>query len=157
MGRLIARILVALGVSEGVAGTIGNVATLTAILLVLRKILGFCYRVVSYPLALAAICVALTLFPGTIGWIFLKIGEIELRVMALVLSSVMPDIFDLGSGEYSSWADIWQTGLNLLPAGMVEVINGLGVGYILGLVTSTFTAVSTIKIYRHAMKRAGLM
>lgn len=157
MGVLLTRLLLALGVAEGTAKSIGNVATLATIIYLLKKLLEFCYRVVSYPLALAAICVALTLFPDTIGWIFLKIGEIELRIMAMVLAVAMPDIFAVGSGSYTSWSEIWQTGLNLLPTGMVQIINGLGVGYIIGLVTSTFASVHTIKIYRHAMKRAGLM
>lgn len=157
MGALIARILMALGLGANAAKTIGNAATLAAILYVLKKILEFCYRVVSYPLALVAICAALTLFPDTIGWIFLKIGEIELRVMAIVLSVVMPDIFNAGAGSYTEWAQIWQEGINLLPSDMVDIINGLGVAYLLGLITNTIGAVFAIRIYRRAMLRAGLL
>ena len=157
MGAIITRILIALGVSTDVASKIGNAFTLAVIALLLRRILSFLWKLVSYQLFLGAVCAALTLFPDTIGWIFLKLGEVQLRVIAVVLASVMPDIFGAGSGSYTSWGQLWQQGLNLLPTQMLEIINGLGVAYILGLVTSTFSAVATIKIYRRSLKRAGLM
>lgn len=157
MGALITRILLALGFSEGVAQKAGQIALLVGILSVLFAIFRFLKKVVTYPLALGAIVVALTLFPDTIGWIFIKIGEIELRVMALVLTAVMPDLFGTASGEFTSWAQIWSAGLSALPADMVDVMNSIGVAQILGMISSTISAVFMIKVYRRAMIRAGLM
>lgn len=114
-------------------------------------------KMISTPFYLVGIVALLTYFPNQISWIFIKIGEIELKVFAIVLSVAMPDIFAKGAGEYSSWAEIWQNGLDQLPAEMVEIMNGLGVAGILGLVTSTISAVWVIKIYRKVMLRAGLL
>lgn len=99
----------------------------------------------------------LTYSPDTVAWIFIKIGEIELTVMAMVLNAVMPDIFASGSGEYRNWVQIWQAGLNALPSDMVAIMNGLGVAQLLGYVTATIGTISTIRIFRSAMRRARLM
>lgn len=115
------------------------------------------FKMISTPFYLVGIIALLTYFPDQISWIFIKIGEIELKVFAIVLSVAMPDIFAKGAGEYSSWSEIWQTGLNQLPADMVEIMNGLGVAGLMGLVTSTISAVWMIKIYRKVMLRAGLL
>ena len=114
-------------------------------------------KMLSTPFYLVGIVALLTYFPDQISWIFIKIGEIEMRVFAIVLSVAMPDIFAKGSGEYASWAEIWQTGLNQLPADMVDIMNGLGVAGLMGLVTSTISAVWLIKVYRKVMLRAGLL
>lgn len=114
-------------------------------------------KMLSTPFYLVGIVALLTYFPDQISWIFIKIGEIELRVFAIVLSVAMPDIYAQGAGEYANWSQIWQDGLNALPAEMLEVMNGLGVAGILGLVTSTISAVWVIKIYRKVMLRAGLL
>lgn len=108
------------------------------------------------PLAIAGLIGLLIWAPETIMWIFIRIGDIELRVMALVLASLMPDIFNAGGGAFESWSALWSQALTLLPADMLSVINGLGVGQLMGIMTGTFTAVSSIKIYRKIMIRAGL-
>lgn len=115
------------------------------------------FDLVKGPFFWISLVVLLTYSPDTVAWIFVKIGEIELTVMGLVLSTVMPDIFATGSGEYRNWAQIWQAGLNALPADMVSIMNGLGVAQLLGYVTATIGVISTIKIFRSAMKRARLM
>lgn len=95
--------------------------------------------------------------PDTIAWIFIKIGEIELKVFAMFLTAIMPDLFGTAGSAYSSWEQIWSQGLHALPTDMVQVINGLGVAQILGLVTATWSAVSAVHIYRKVMLRAGLL
>ena len=123
------------------------------------------FDLVKGPFFWISLVVLLTYSPDTVAWIFVKIGEIELTVMGLVLSTVMglvlstvmPDIFATGSEEYRNWAQIWQAGLNALPADMVSIMNGLGVAQLLGYVTATISVISTIKIFRSAMKRARLM
>lgn len=113
--------------------------------------------VVKAPLFWISLVALLTWSPDTVAWIFIKIGEIELQVIAMIMTVVMPDVFANGSVQYSSWSQLWQEGLNALPSEMVDVMNSLGVAQLLGYVTATFGAVSTIKIFRSAMKRARLM
>lgn len=156
MGKLIARILIAFGVSEATATKVGEIAFLAGILSVVMAIMSFLKRVVSYPLALGAIVVAFTLFPDTIGWIFLQIGNIQLKFFVLLLSQIMPDIVNEGKADFDTWYSIWQAGLDILPADLVEVLNSVGVAYLLGMITSTIVTISTIRIYRKVMIRAGL-
>lgn len=157
MGRIIARILVALGISEATAAKVGEIAFLAGILSVVMGIMSFLKRFVSYPLGLAAIVVAFTLFPDTIGWIFLQIGNIQLKFFVLLLSEVMPDIVNEGKADFDTWYSIWQAGLNLLPPDLVEVLNSVGVAYLLGMITATIVTISTIRVYRKVMLRAGLL
>ena len=123
----------------------------------LIRVVGTLFNLVKTPMFLVGLYLALLWFPDTIQWIFLQIGLIQIKLFMLVLSSVMPDVFTFGSGDVNSWAAIWQQGLSALPTEMVEVINGLGVAEMLGLVTSTLMAGSTIAIYRKIMMRAGLL
>lgn len=157
MGALITRILVLLGFSQETASKIGELAILVAILGVVMTIMRFLKRMITYPLFLGAIVGALTLFPETIGWIFLKIGEIELQVMTILMTAIMPDIVSVGGGEYQTWSQVWQDGLNILPSEIVDVMNSVGVAYLLGMVTSTISAVGMIRLYRRVMLRAGLL
>lgn len=113
--------------------------------------------VIKAPLFYIGLVGILIYSPDTVAWIFIKIGEIELSVMALMLSVVMPDIFSGSGTEYRTWAQMWQAGLNALPSDMVEIINGLGVAQLLGYITTTIGTIATIKMFRSAMKRARLM
>lgn len=115
------------------------------------------FSLLKQPLFIASLIGLLIWSPDTIAWIFIKIGEIELKVFAMFLTAIMPDLFGTAGDAYSNWAQIWSAGLSGLPADMVQVINGLGVAQILGLITATWTAVSAIKIYRKVMLRAGLL
>lgn len=125
--------------------------------LLAAKMLLTLFNLLKQPLFIVSLVGVLTFAPDTLMWIFIKIGEIELHVMAVVMTTLMPEVFGQGASAYTSWADMWQAGLNILPTDMLEIINGLGVAQILGLVTSTFGAVHMIKIYRKAMMRACLM
>lgn len=131
--------------------------TRAALIAAVIKVVGTLFNLVKTPMFLVGLYLALLWFPDTIQWIFLQIGMIQIKIFMILLSSVMPDVFTFGSGEVNSWAAIWQQGLSALPSEMVEVINGLGVAEMLGLVTSTLMAGSTIVIYRKIMMRAGLL
>lgn len=120
-------------------------------------ILETLFNLFKTPLFLGALVLALTYFPDTVQWIFMQIGMIELKCFILVLNTVMPDIFTFGSNEVTSWAQIWSAGLSALPQDMVDVMNAVGVAELLGLVTSTLMAGSTIALYRKIMTRAGLL
>lgn len=109
------------------------------------------------PFFYAGIVLLLTFFPESVMWVFLKIGEIEMRVFLMVLQSVMPDIFAAGDAPMTSWADMWANGLSVLPQDMLDIMNGLGIAQLLGLITTTIGAVGTIRIYRRVMHRACMM
>lgn len=109
------------------------------------------------PLFIASLIGLLIWAPDTITWIFIKVGELEIRAFAFILNAVMPDIFAAGGGQYSTWASIWAQGLSVLPPDVVEIMNGLGVANLLGLVTGTIGAVSLIRVYRRVMLRGGLL
>ena len=121
------------------------------------KAIGALLEFFRTPLFLVGLYLALLWFPDTIQWIFMQIGQIQIKIFMIILSTIMPDVFTFGSGEVNSWAQIWNQGLSQLPSEMLEVINGLGVAEMLGLVTSTLMAGSTIAVYRKIMTRAGLM
>ena len=63
--------------------------------------------VIKAPLFYMALIGLLIYSPDTVAWIFIKIGEIELSVMTMMLSVVMPDIFANSGVEYSTWAEMW--------------------------------------------------
>ena len=106
------------------------------------------------PLFFASLVLLLTYSPETVTWIFVKLGELELRVVTALMMAVMPDIFGAGGGAYNSWADLWANGLRALPSDMVDVMNGLGVAQLLGLVTTTIGSIMTIRILRSIIKKA---
>lgn len=128
-----------------------------AIIKICTSIAKTLYEVAKTPLFLVTIWIALTYFPNTIQWIFLKIGGIEIKLFLMVLNIIMPEIFKTASGEMNSWAEIWQTGLNALPQDLLDVMNGIGVAELLGIVTSTITSGFIIRTYRKIMLRAGLL
>ena len=126
-----------------------------------RLLLGWLFlrllSLLKQPLFIASLIGLLIWAPDTITWIFIKIGELEIRAFTVILNAVMPDIFAAGGGEYSNWASIWSQGLSVLPPDVVEIMNGLGVANLLGLVTGTIGAVSLIRVYRRVMLRGGLL
>lgn len=115
------------------------------------------YEAFKTPAFLAVLVAVLTYCPDTVQWVLLQIGNIQIKCFMLLLSVVMPEIFATGSGAMHSWAAIWQNGLNLLPSDVIDVMNAIGVGELLGLVTSTLTSGYLISIYRKVMLRAGLL
>ena len=56
-------------------------------------------RVDQGPMFFIGLIFLLTWMPDTIGWIFLKIGEIGLSVAFLVMNALMPDVFATGSAS----------------------------------------------------------
>lgn len=112
-------------------------------------------NVLTKPMFFIGLIALLTWMPDTIGWIFLKIGEVGIKVAFLVMNAIMPDVFATGSGEYRGWAAMWSDGLNALPADAVDVMNSIGVAQVLGMVISTAFAVFSIRIIRRIMNRAG--
>ena len=157
MTGILTRLLVALGLSEATASKVAEVAFLAGILSVVMSIMSFLRKIVSYPLALGAIVLAFTLFPDTIGWIFLQIGNIQLKFFLVLLNNVMPDIIHEGATDFYTWESVWQEGLNLLPPDIVDVLNSVGVAYLMGMITATIASVSAIRLYRKVMFRAGLL
>lgn len=54
------------------------------------------FGLLKQPLFIASLIAVLIWSPDTIAWIFIKIGDIQLRVIAVLLSAVMPDLFSEG-------------------------------------------------------------
>lgn len=138
--------------AQRVVGMIERALIISGIL----KLIHFAMGIFSTPFYVVGICALLTWSPDTVAWIFIKIGEIQMQAFMIVLNVAMPDIFAAGDGSYRSWSDIWQQGLNLLPTEILEIINGLGVAELWGIITGTFGSIWVIKIYRKIMMRAGL-
>lgn len=127
--------------------------------LILRSVLfimSTLYRAFKTPLALGTIVIMLAYYPDVIQWVLMKIGELQMKCFAIVLNAVMPDIFSSMGTEITSWRQIWQTGLGILPTNLVSVLNAVGVADLMGLVTATLTAGSTVVLYRKVMTRIGL-
>lgn len=127
------------------------------IIKICTKIAQTMFEVCKTPFFLFTIWLALTYFPDTIAWIFIKIGEIQIMIFSLMLSVIMPEIFKTASGDYASWSDIWQAGMNSLPSDFVQILNGVGVAEIIGITTSTLMSGWIISLYRKTMLRAGLL
>lgn len=115
------------------------------------------YSFAKTPMYLGLVVAAVTYFPDTIAWIFISIGQIQIKCFMIMLNAVMPDIFATGAGDYRGWAEIWSAGLAALPEDVLSIVNGVGVAEIMGLVTTTLTSGWMIKIYRKTMLRAGLL
>ena len=127
--------------------------------LVLRsvlKLLEIAYNVFKTPLALGTIVLMLAYYPEKVQWVLMKIGELEITAFAILLSVVFPDIFGGMSGQLHSWQAIWSAGLSALPVNVVQVLNGVGVAELMGLVTSTLSAGSVVLLYRKIMNRMGI-
>lgn len=131
--------------------------TRAALIGMIIKAISGMFNLVKTPMFIVGLYLALLWFPDTIQWIFMKVGGIQIKMFMIVLTTVMPEVFTFGSGDVDSWAAIWNQGLSALPTEMLEVINGLGVAEMLGLITSTIMAGSTIMVYRKIMTRAGLL
>lgn len=114
-------------------------------------------KMLGTPFWIGAVVAVFTYFPDTISWIFTKIGEIAMNLFIMVIGTLMPSVFSEGSGEYGGWAEMWSGGLSALPSEIVEIMNGLGVAALIGMVMSTAIAVWSIKIFRKVMSRGGLL
>ena len=88
--------------------------------LLLVSLLLRLFSLLKQPLFIASLIGLLIWSPDTIAWIFIKIGEIELRVFAMFVTAIMPDLFGTAGSVYSNWAQIWSAGLSGLPADMVQ-------------------------------------
>lgn len=120
------------------------------------RLLSLLYNVFKTPLALGTIVLMLAYYPEKVQWVLMKIGELEITAFAILLSVVFPDIFGGMSGQMHSWQQIWSAGLSALPANVVQVLNGVGVAELMGLVTSTLSAGSVVLLYRKIMNRMGI-
>lgn len=121
------------------------------------KVFGVLFNLFKTPMFLVATYVALVYFPDACQWIFLKIGEIEVKAFMVLVNACLPDMFPFGSEDVATWKNIWEIGLNTLPTEIVEVMNATGIGEMLGLVSTTLTACGCIIAYRKIMMRAGLL
>lgn len=125
-------------------------------LLIIKAILTLGKIIWSFaktPALLGAVVFAFTFFPNTISWILVQIGQMELRVFSTIMVAILPEVFNAGASDYNSWADIWAAGINSFPTQIRDIITGLGVPELLGMVTGVFTSGSIMKIYRRILMR----
>lgn len=113
-------------------------------------------RVWSKPLYLAGIIAMFMYFPDALQWIFMQIGLIELRIFAIILAVVMPEVFNYASGDVQSWADIFNSALAGLPTEMLQVMQNLQIAQLMGIVTSCLTSGFVIRTFLRMNKRMGL-
>lgn len=125
---------------------------LRSILFILKVI----YGAFKTPMALGAIVIMLAYYPEVVQWVLMKIGELQIKCFAIVLNAVMPDIFRSMGTNVTSWHTIWQQGLSLLPSNLVQILNAVGVAELMGLITATLTAGSTVIMYRRVLSRVGI-
>lgn len=125
---------------------------LRSVLFILRTL----YGVFKTPLALGTIVIMLAYYPDVVQWTLMKIGELQIRCFAIVLNAIMPDIFGSMGTNVTSWHTIWQQGLSLLPSNLVQILNAVGVAELMGLITATLTAGSTVILYRRVLSRVGI-
>lgn len=114
-------------------------------------------RVLSKPLYIVGLIALLTYYPDTIQWIFVKIGEIELKVFAMFLSIAMPDIFGQVGTEYDSWSSLFNNALSVFPDEILQVCQSLDVAGLMGMVTTCLTTGGTIVLMRKVMLRGGVI
>jgi len=135
----------------------GHLARYIIISLIIHGVVGM-MKFLSKPFYIVGIVFLLTYFPDVIQWIFMQLGLIEVKIFALLLSIVMPQIFggDVGA-QVNDWSQIWNAALNALPPDVLDVLAKANVAELLGIVTSCLTSGWVIKIYRHIMLRAGLL
>lgn len=119
-------------------------------------ILKVLYGAFKTPMALGAIVIMLAYYPEVVQWVLMKIGELQIKCFAIVLNAVMPDIFGSMGTNVTSWRTIWQQGLSLLPSNLVQILNAVGVAELMGLITATLTAGSTVILYRRVLSRVGI-
>lgn len=127
--------------------------------MILRSVLfimSTMFKAFKTPLALGAIVIMLAYYPDVIQWVLMKIGDLQMKCFAILLNAVMPDIFSSMGTQVTSWRQIWQTGLGILPTNLVSVLNAVGVAELMGLVTATLTAGSTVILYRKVLTRIGI-
>lgn len=98
---------------------------------------------------------ALLYYPDTVAWVFMKIGEIQIHIFAIILSAVLPDLFP--TADIDSWASIWNNAIGVFPQNMVDTMGALDLAGLLGMITSCLTAGFTIRLYMRLVKRMGFI
>lgn len=114
-------------------------------------------RFLSKPLFIIGLIALLTYYPETIQWIFVKIGEIELKVFAMFLNLAMPDIFGKVGTEYETWSSLFNNALSVFPDEILQVCQSLDVAGLMGMVTTCLTTGGTIILMRKILMRGGVI
>lgn len=152
----LASIVGRLRTSAGNAAEWAQVALAWVHRVILLNIFFLVVKILSKPLYVAGIIVLLTYFPDAVQWIFMQLGLVQIRIFALILNTLLPEIFSYSSGEITEWAQIWNSALSALPAEIVEVMQALDVASLLGIATSCFTAGFSIKTIMRINRRIGI-
>lgn len=114
-------------------------------------------RFLSKPLFIIGLVAILTYYPDVVQWIFVKIGEIELKVFAMFLSIALPDIFGEVGSEFDSWSSLFNNALSVFPDEILQVCQSLDVAGLMGMVTTCLTTGATIILMRKVIMRGGVI
>lgn len=132
---------------------IQNTADIVKIILK-GKIILFLIGIFSKPFYIGGLIILFTWFPEVVKWLFIQIGLIQLKIYAIILQAVMPDIFGETTDEINSYADIFNNALGALPPDIMEVFAKAGLAELMGLVFTCLTSGFVIKIYFKMINRA---
>ena len=89
--------------------------------------------------------VLFTWFPEVVKWIFIQIGLIQIKVYAVILQAILPDIFGTTTEDINSLADIFNNAIGVLPPEIMEVFAKVGVAELMGLIFTCLTSGFIIK------------
>lgn len=149
-------ILVGLKEKTGNAAEWAQVALSWIHRIILLNIFYIIIKVLSKPLYIVGIIVLLTYFPDVVQWIFMQIGLIQIKIFAILLNILMPEIFAYSSGDITNWAQLWNSALTALPSEVLEVMRALDVASLMGIVTTCLTSGFVIRTILRINKRMGL-
>lgn len=139
----------------GLLGMVGGLAGRFLVSgLVSAVILGI-VRVLAKPMFIVGFILVLMYYPEAIQWIFMKIGEIQIRIFGVMLAIILPEIFT--TADVDSWSQLWNSAISVFPTEITDVMAALDLAGNLGMVTSCLTSGFTIKIYMRLVKRMGFM
>ena len=114
-------------------------------------------RVLSKPFMILGLIGVLLYYPEAIQWIFMKIGEIQIKIFGLMLQAVLPSIFGDNISEIKSWADIFNGAVSAYPEGMTEIMAAAEMAGLMGMVTTCLVSGFTIRIYIRMARKIGVL
>lgn len=123
----------------------------------LRAVNTIITKAITTPLFLGTIILVLLYFPNAVSWIFAKIGSIFLNLFLWVIGLILPVILGAFGDVGQDVKDLFQGSFSGLPADIIDLLNAVGVGSLMGMILTTIWAISMVRIYRSILKSARLL
>lgn len=123
----------------------------------IRAINNIITKCVTTPLFLGTIILILIYFPNAVQWIFAKIGLIFLNLFVAILGLILP-VFLAPFGDVGhDLSMMFSDSMNGLPSDIIDFLNAVGVGELMGIILTSIFAISVVRIYRSILKSARLL